>query len=293
MEESTTTDGDLDHKLWDLDRRLLADPSPASSPNCQFLLDDVFLLPPSKTAPPMPSTSETFSWVPPRSTGSLLSWPVILSPICCLFWTFLWRAPDGPAGSIRLSRLTASELANIQEAKTPAPDAATVPDQLMGCSLTGEFSLGHLIRQENHAQVYSAVSISNQGHFEARVYDLDGVSGKVRQYRLRNKSRLRSRAVLETQLKGLIIVVYRVEEMGVSSDEDDNPGGNDSRGIEGGSGKAPASVSISRQECARVKQRERRRARRHEKQHHDSTLHDGARHASKSATRGGSGQFRS
>src|SRR5277367_5671638 len=81
---------------------------------------------------------------------------------------------------------------------------------LVDVVLNGHFKVEKFLRHENHADVYSICSIDSQTTcLEARAYPLEGISRKVRQYRLRNIKRLSSRTVLETQWQGMVIVVYK------------------------------------------------------------------------------------
>jgi hypothetical protein len=77
----------------------------------------------------------------------------------------------------------------------------------------GQFKLEKWLRHDGHAHVYSISATDSQDTcLEARVYPLEGVSRKVRQYRLRNIKRLSSRTVLESRRQEMVIVVYKAGE---------------------------------------------------------------------------------
>jgi len=87
----------------------------------------------------------------------------------------------------------------------------TADASLVGASLNGQFKIDNLLRHDSHADVYSVKSVSSDtACHEARAYCLEDIPKKLRQYRLRNIKRLSSRIVLETQLHGRVVVVYRI-----------------------------------------------------------------------------------
>ncbi|KAH9209930.1 hypothetical protein DL95DRAFT_466304 [Leptodontidium sp. 2 PMI_412] len=82
-------------------------------------------------------------------------------------------------------------------------------DSPMGVIIGGRFEIGSLLQRENHADVYSILPlVAEERDHEARVYDLEVDSKKLRQYRLRNLKRLYGRKVLEVQWQRLLVVVY-------------------------------------------------------------------------------------
>ncbi|KAG4437602.1 hypothetical protein IFR05_006906 [Cadophora sp. M221] len=82
-------------------------------------------------------------------------------------------------------------------------------DSPVGVVIGGRFEIGSLLRHENHADVYSILSlVAEESIHEARIYDLEVDSKKLRQYRLRNLKRLSGRKILEIQWQGLLVVVY-------------------------------------------------------------------------------------
>jgi len=81
---------------------------------------------------------------------------------------------------------------------------------LVDLLLDRQYRVTRFLRRDNHADVYSILCLPSASEcFEARVYELDGLSPKVRQYRLRNIKRLSHRTVLETRWEGRTVVVYK------------------------------------------------------------------------------------
>jgi hypothetical protein len=76
-----------------------------------------------------------------------------------------------------------------------------------------EYKLGELLLEGNHANVYSVMSAADipLANLEARVYELEGISEKLRKYRLRSIKRLLGRTILETRRDGVVVVVYERE----------------------------------------------------------------------------------
>jgi hypothetical protein len=88
----------------------------------------------------------------------------------------------------------------------------------------GQYKLEHMLREENHATVYSISSImasdASPDELEARTYVIEGIPDELRKYRLRNIKRLSSRTVLKVPWNGLIVVVYKVASMKIESYKD-------------------------------------------------------------------------
>jgi hypothetical protein len=83
-------------------------------------------------------------------------------------------------------------------------------DRLVGSVLAVNFRVEKFLRHDNHADVYSILCLSSPSEsFEARVYDLGGLSPKLRQYRLRNVKRLSNRTVWGARWGARTIIVYK------------------------------------------------------------------------------------
>jgi hypothetical protein len=79
-----------------------------------------------------------------------------------------------------------------------------------GVIFDGEFKLEKFLRHDGHADVHSVIANASQTtSLEARVYSLEGLPRKARQYRMRSIQRLTSRTVLETRWQGMVVVVYK------------------------------------------------------------------------------------
>ena len=137
-----------------------------------------------------------------------------------------------------------------------------------GVILNGQFKLEKLLRHDGHADVYSISATDPQDTcLEARVYSLEGLPRKVRQYRLRNIKRLSSRTVLETRWQEMVIVVYTAGEGDGSVEDARNDLLEESSPHDG----KPAPVVVTKEiqqktdhqrEADRIRQLERRRSNR-------------------------------
>jgi hypothetical protein len=142
----------------------------------------------------------------------------------------------------------------------------------VGIVLNGsQLKLEKFLRHDGHAAVYSISAIdsldSQNTCLEARVYPLEGLSRKMRQYRLRNIKRLSSRTVLETRWQEMVIVVYKAGEGDGSVEDSRNDILEESSPHDG----KPAPVVVTREiqqktdhqrEADRIRQLERRRSNR-------------------------------
>ncbi|KAN0090219.1 hypothetical protein V8E51_018798 [Hyaloscypha variabilis] len=149
-------------------------------------------------------------------------------------------------------------------------------DSLINVFLDRRFRVTGFLRRDNHADVYSVLCLpSPSERFEARAYDLSGLSPKLRQYRLRSIKRLSNRTVLETRWGGRTIIVYKT---GTETIQDKEA----SERKEPLSAESPASdeaplvvkntenerkfkVSSHQKETARIRQLERRQSKRQSK----------------------------
>ncbi len=141
-----------------------------------------------------------------------------------------------------------------------------------GLILDGKFKLEKLLRQDGHANVYSASAIPPQTtSFEARAYSLEALPKKLRQYRLRNIKRLASRTVLETRWQGIVLIVYKAggcegnKDLGNSALEETLP--RETKPTPAPVHKKPHQKSGRQREKARIRQFERRKSSRQKERH--------------------------
>lgn len=92
---------------------------------------------------------------------------------------------------------------------------------LVSILVSHRFRNEKFLRHDNHADVYAVYRPPSQSEeFEARVYQVEGVSPKLRRHRLRNIKRLSNRTVLEDGWEGKIVVVYKVNSETCEDQED-------------------------------------------------------------------------
>jgi hypothetical protein len=145
-------------------------------------------------------------------------------------------------------------------------DAHVSEDSLVDIVLNGQFKVEKFLRHDNHADVYSIRSTASQMTcLEARAYPLEGISRKVRQYRLRNIKRLSSRTVLETRWQGMVVMVYKAG--GGRPEDSENSMHTESLALDGKSDLVLVNTKIQqktdrRREMARIRQLERRKSNR-------------------------------
>lgn len=163
--------------------------------------------------------------------------------------------------------------------KDPA-GACSDYQQLSGHVLDRRFVLGTLIRNENHAVVFSVKLLCSDGSilghseplpehnvtFEARIYDLHNISPELKRYRLRNMKRMASRQVFHQRWQDLEIIVYVLGEINTESykSDDEEPSctaQSDTGAIMRGSIQKNHKTNYQR-ESGRLRQRDKRRAKR-------------------------------
>lgn len=164
---------------------------------------------------------------------------------------------------------------------TPAAPGITPPGSstqptLTNLKLNHEWTIGEPISKENerHAMVYS-VLISESGHsaeeLEAHVFVLDDIEPKLRRHRQRCIRRMKRRTKLKLEVQRNTIVVITTSRMENSVLENEaephsrNPDGqhethNGTTSIEKSKQK-----TLCQLEVRRIRQKERRQAKRHEK----------------------------
>jgi hypothetical protein len=136
----------------------------------------------------------------------------------------------------------------------------------------GQYKLEKLLRKDHHADVYSVWSIprdSSVEGLEARVYVVEDIPDKLRQYRLRSIKRLSSRSVLEVRKNRLVIVLYKVEGGSVEGPANGMVSEPTPRKDERGERTQDAKTqqkSDRQRETARLRQLERRKCRRQKEQ---------------------------
>ena len=72
------------------------------------------------------------------------------------------------------------------------------------------YELGERLRKQEHADIYSVLG-GSWPNLEARAYKIDGISDKLRKYRLKCIKRMQSRVVLEMGIGPLLVVIYRTD----------------------------------------------------------------------------------
>jgi hypothetical protein len=155
---------------------------------------------------------------------------------------------------------------DIQAPRALDLDAHGLEDSLVDVILNGQFKIEKFLRHDNHADVYSVRSITSQMTcLEARTYPLEGISQKVRQYRLRNIKRLSSRTVFETRWQGMVVIVYKAG--GGSPEDSENSMQTELLPLDGKSDLVIVNTKIQQKtdhqrEMARIRQFERRKSNR-------------------------------
>ncbi|KAH9885008.1 hypothetical protein F4778DRAFT_518212 [Xylariomycetidae sp. FL2044] len=173
--------------------------------------------------------------------------------------------PPSPATTMREPTLNGS--VTDSECEDPA-----------GVLVGGKFILGEFIREVSHAKVFAVTPVdhsadSNGGPniastLEARLYDLQNLSPKLRRYRLRSVKRLSTRQVLKEEWRGKEIIVYKTGV--IEGSKESGRGGVDATSLSGseslaGDDKVVPTIkpkSNYRRESHRLRQRDRRRAKR-------------------------------
>ena len=138
--------------------------------------------------------------------------------------------------------------------------------------LDSQYKLEKLLEKGHHADVYSVLSIprnSSVEGLEARVYVVEDIPDKLRQYRLRSIKRLSSRTVLEVQKNGLVVVLYKVDSASVEGSKNrmhsEPTPQNDERGERTQKAKTQLKSDHQR-ETTRLRQLERRKLNRQKEQ---------------------------
>ncbi|KAF4468513.1 hypothetical protein FALBO_4598 [Fusarium albosuccineum] len=129
--------------------------------------------------------------------------------------------------------------------------------------------IGRLIRRENHSDVYSVHSTTEDimwTFLEARAFILDGIPAKLKRHRKRCIKRLEGRAILECWCRRAFLVVYLTDprlknQIDDESEGDANGAGEENDVVEPSEQDRPQKTPFGR-EAARIRQLERRRARR-------------------------------
>ncbi|PMD34658.1 hypothetical protein L207DRAFT_638184 [Hyaloscypha variabilis F] len=153
-------------------------------------------------------------------------------------------------------------------------------DSLINVFLDRRFRVTGFLRRDNHAEVYSILCVPSPSEcFEARAYDLGGLSPKLRQYRLRSIKRLSKRTVLEALWGGRTVIVYKAgTEMiqGKETSEHKEPLPSElpprdglPRFVENTEVKRQIKTTDRQQEMARIRQLERRQSKRRSKRQMD------------------------
>lgn len=124
----------------------------------------------------------------------------------------------------------------------------------------GLYQLTGLLRRENHYNVYSVFCWFHYHTLvlEARSYVLEGIHSKLRKYRLKSIQRLSSRNVREEKLRGLFIVVYKVESQIANELEKTKPSQILHHRMKDIQVSKPTEKSDRQREATRLRQLERR-----------------------------------
>ncbi|KAI9147391.1 hypothetical protein HJFPF1_12411 [Paramyrothecium foliicola] len=144
-------------------------------------------------------------------------------------------------------------------------------------TIIGGYQIGRRIREANHATVYAVNLVSQTpgaglDAYEARIFNLEGLSPSYERYRRRAMKRLSARSIFSVKWGNHSIVVYKTDTALPASETLKNR-------LKMGHGEAPLAKSevartsskplknnrtrsISRQESQRFRQRDRRRANR-------------------------------
>ncbi|KAI0521191.1 hypothetical protein F5B22DRAFT_565669 [Xylaria bambusicola] len=184
----------------------------------------------------------------------------------------------------------ATASAHVQEDAVPqqcqiGPKHPELKD-LVGAVFDQKFKIGQFIHEEYHFLAFSVESVptpeiecglnkdQNMCNFQARVYDFNNLSPKIKAYRSRNLKRIAKRTIVSENWRNRVVVIYRcgpVEELLgkepadpsaiqiQSASQTPNLQHTETR-------KAPKPKSNYKRESDRLRQRDRRRAMR--RRHH-------------------------
>ncbi|KAI1074172.1 hypothetical protein F5B20DRAFT_564413 [Whalleya microplaca] len=156
-----------------------------------------------------------------------------------------------------------------------SPQESVPSPRLEGQELPGNtpirrFEIDKLLRKENHSDVYTVID-SNNACLVAHIYDLNDISPKVRQYRLRNLKKCSRRAVTEIKFQGKI-VLFCQQDSSFESRQENLPDRTLLMQTETTRADVPDTKvkrrrrTVLQKEAARIKQQEKRRDQRRRKQ---------------------------
>ncbi|EHK47060.1 hypothetical protein TRIATDRAFT_317019 [Trichoderma atroviride IMI 206040] len=139
--------------------------------------------------------------------------------------------------------------------------------------LAGRFKVKQLLKRENHADVYLVNDMENASEgemvgLEARAFNLMGLSQRHLKYRVRAMKRLSSRCISKTKWNNLDVIIYKCGDVNVSPENTAMkaaaPSHDGDVSIMNIVKKPPAKTGY-KQESERLRQRDRRQAKRQRK----------------------------